>query len=89
MSSHPSMTSGHVGSRGAGCGWHLKGHDDIGMAGASISGSTALGDAAQAAGSFGAMSPGLSSPYLPGYTNFLSPPTNWRQVENEAESACL
>jgi hypothetical protein len=89
MSSHPSVTSGHVGSRGAGCGWHLTGHHDIGMAGASISGSTALGDVAQAAGSLGAMSPGLSSPYLLGYTNSLSPPDNWRQVENKAESACL
>jgi hypothetical protein len=56
--------------------------------GAGVLGSVATGDAALAPGSSSVVSPRVSGLYLPGSPDAPPPPINWRQVEDEAESAC-
>jgi hypothetical protein len=58
------------------------------MSGAGTPDSAAPSGAASARGSSGPMRLKLPGPYLPGSSDFASPPVNWRQVESEAELAC-
>jgi hypothetical protein len=59
-----------------------------GMASDSISGSDVLCGAATTPGSSVAMSLGSPGPFLPGSSDCVSPSTNWRRVEGEAQHAC-
>jgi hypothetical protein len=67
----------------------LQGASDTEMVGVGISGDVALGDVALDPGFLGAMSPGLPGQYLSGSPGSVSPPINWRHVENKAEFECL
>jgi hypothetical protein len=58
------------------------------MFGASAFSSAALGGAASAPGSSGAMSSESPGSYLPSSSDSVSPLVNWRWVESDAELAC-
>jgi hypothetical protein len=60
-----------------------------GMAGGSTSGSEVLDGAATSPRSSGTTSSGLPGPFLPRSSNYASLSINWRQVEGEAQLACL
>jgi hypothetical protein len=66
------------------------GHLDLEVCspGSSMPGGIALGDAVPAPGSLSAMDPRAVELGSPGYSDTLSPPISWRQVEGSAELAC-
>jgi hypothetical protein len=79
---------GGVGYGGSGASSAPRGIVGTEMSGAGIPRSIDPGGAASAPGSSSAMRPELPEPYLPGSSDCVSPPVNWRWVESKEELAC-